>query len=402
MTGHGPLTGIRVIDLSTVIMGPYATQILGDLGADVITIEHPAGGTYRGMSPGPHQELSGIVLNLLRNKRNLSLDLKIPEARDALNRLIQSADVLVTNLRPKPLARMGLSYEAVQALKPDIIFCQAQGYPTDSERADEPAYDDTIQASTGMAAAFLQVAGKTWIAPTIVADKVSALTVVYGILAALFERERTGQGQRIEVPMSETMTAFMLVEHGAAAVAQPPQGPPGYARALSPYRSPQRTADGHLCILPYKPSDWETIFRAVGRDDLADDPRIGHGYARVAPENFDFVYGQLQEVAPRLTTAEWKKLCLELNIPFADVVSFAEMLDELPCEEHPVTGAYRVLPQPVRFSCHATGQIRHHADVIGASTAEVLREVGFDEQQISNMLTSGAAKQAARMTVKPG
>jgi crotonobetainyl-CoA:carnitine CoA-transferase CaiB-like acyl-CoA transferase len=223
----GALAGTRVLDLTSVVMGPMATQVLGDLGADVISVESAHPDTNRAMGPGPHRYLSGVSLNLLRSKRNIAVDLKTEAGRQILRRLAATCDVFVTNLRPGPLERLGMRYEDVVALRPDVVYCQAQGFPSDSARADDPAYDDIIQSASGVADATDQAYGEPALVPSIFADKVSGMTILYSLLAAVVHRERTGEGQRIEVAMTEAVKAFMLVEHGAGAVPQPPLGPAG-------------------------------------------------------------------------------------------------------------------------------------------------------------------------------
>ena len=230
-----------MLDLSSVIMGPYATQILADLGADVITIESAGGDTNRVMSAGPHPQLSGIALNLLRNKRNLDLDLRDDDERQHLLALATTCDVVITNLRPASLERLRLTYAELAAVNPSVVYCQAQGFPIASSRANDPAYDDIIQAASGLADAVARCTGRPGMAPTILADKICALTIVYSTLAALYERQRTGKGQHIETPMVDVTRAFMLVEHGAAAI-DPAAGAP--SRLLEdPHAAPPSTAD---------------------------------------------------------------------------------------------------------------------------------------------------------------
>src|ERR1044072_422978 len=245
----GPLGHVRVLDLSAVIMGPLATQILADLGADVICVESPEGDTNRVMGPGPHPEFSGIALNLLRNKRNICLDLRDPDQLAAVLRIVADCDVMITSLRPGSLERLGLGYEAIASVNPSIIYCQAQGFPLDSERRDDPAYDDIIQAASGLADAMARTGKEPALLPTIVADKVCALTMAYSVLAALVERERSGRGQHIEVPMIDVMRSFTLVEHGAGAISAVTPGASGYGRILTPHRKPGRTRDGWIHIL---------------------------------------------------------------------------------------------------------------------------------------------------------
>jgi len=330
------LKGIRVLDLTSVVMGPMATQILGDLGADVITVESARGETNRAMGPGPHPALSGISLNLLRSKRNIALDLKHPDGRDVLLRLAATCDVLVTNLRPAPLARLRLGYDEVRGVRPDVIYCQAQGFPADTDRADDPAYDDIIQSATGVADAACRAYGEPRLVPTVLADKVAGLTIVYAVLAALFHRERSGEGQHIEVPMTQAMTAFMLVEHGAGGVSQPPAGPVGYQRILSPERRPQRTADGWINVLPYSKEQYDALFAAGGREDLLGDARYADGRARIA--NSDFLYQQVRAILAQRTTDEWLAFCRDNEIPATPVVTLEELLADQPVMTHPLAG----------------------------------------------------------------
>ncbi|HNI69961.1 MAG TPA: CoA transferase, partial [Marmoricola sp.] len=304
----GPLHGIRVLDLTRVVMGPFATQILADQGADVVMIEAAEGDTNRSMGPGPHPQLSGISLNLLRNKRSVCLDLKDPNDAELLRSLVKKADVLVATMRPGALTRLGLDYQSVQALKPDIIYCQAQGWPLDSPDADAPAYDDIIQAAVGVGDMMQRVTGEPRLLPTIFADKVCGLVVAQAVTAALLHRERTGSGQHVEVPMVQAMTAFMLAEHGAGAIPEPPLGgndqpATGYSRILSPNRRPQRTADGWIQMLPYGPTQFAQLFTDAGELQWATDPRLANLTAVIA--HADELYAELARVARSRTTAEW-------------------------------------------------------------------------------------------------
>jgi crotonobetainyl-CoA:carnitine CoA-transferase CaiB-like acyl-CoA transferase len=364
---------VRVVDVTSIVMGPLATQIFGDLGADVITVEDPRGTLSRVMTAGPHPQLSGVALNLLRNKRNVVLDLKTAGGHGALMRLVATADVLVTNLRPGTLDRLGLGYAEVASVRPDIVYCQAQGYPTDSDRADAPAYDDVIQAATGLPDTFRRMGGDPAFVPSLVADKVSGLTIAYAVMAALLHRARTGEGQRVEVPMVDVMTAFTLVEHAGAATARPAQGPPGYERILSPGRRPQRTRDGWISVLPYTRANFEDLFRAGGRDDLADDERIHTARARIA--HADDLYGEVAAIIAQRTTAEWLEFCRASGVPASVVPTLEELIDALPEDDHPVAGRYKVLPQPVRFSRSPGPTVRRPAALSGEHTDEVLAEV---------------------------
>lgn len=376
----GALHGVRILDLTSVIMGPYATQILGDLGADVITVEAAGGDTCRFMSPGPHPQLSGIALNLLRNKRNLSIDLKRPEGREAVLRLAASCDVFVTNLRPGSLARLGLSYEDVRAARPDVVYCQAQGFPSDSAEADAPAYDDIIQAASGVADASRRTGGVAMLTPTVLADKVSGLAIVYSILAALFHRERTGLGQHIEVPMVDVLSSFVLVEHGAGAIPRPPMQSAGYRRILTPNRRPQRTRDGWIAVLPYEKEHYDALFEAGGRPDLLGDERYATGSARVA--NSHFLYGEIHSIIATKSSKEWLELCESAGIPVTLVADLDDLVDELPAAEHPIGGAYKVIPPPVRFS-GTPSAVRLPAPTMGQHNRELLREIGFSDDDVT-------------------
>ena len=383
----GPLHGVRVLDLSSVIMGPYSTQILGDLGAEVICVEGAGGDTNRSMGPGPEPDLSGVSLNLLRNKRNISLDLKHPDGKAALLRIAATCDVLVTNLRPGPLHRLGLDYDAVRVVRPDVVFCQAHGWRSDSPDAEKPAYDDIVQAATGIADAFALQGGTPLVAPTLVADKVCGMTLAYAVLAALFHRERTGVGQHVEVPMVDTMTAFTLVEHGAAAIPVPPLGPAGYQRILTPERKPQRTLDGWIGVLPYSAKSYNELFREGGRLDLIDDFRIVSGAARIA--NAGSLYRDVAAIIATRTTAFWLDFCEKNAIPASEVRTLDQLVDELPIVEHPTAGAYRQIPPPVRFSATPT-DVRRHAPHIGEHGREVLVEVGLRSDEIDALIAGGA------------
>jgi crotonobetainyl-CoA:carnitine CoA-transferase CaiB-like acyl-CoA transferase len=369
----GPLDGVRVLDLTSIVMGPLATQILGDLGADVITVEDPRGTLSRVMTAGPHPQLSGVALNLLRNKRNVVLDLKTTEGRDAFLSIAATAQVVVTNLRPATLERLRLTYEDVAAVQPDIVYCQAQGYPSDSPAANAPAYDDVIQAGTGLPDAFRRFSGEPLFAPTLMADKVSGLIIAYAVLAALLHRERTGEGQRVEVPMVDVMTAFMLVEHAGAATARPPQGEPGYQRILNPERKPQRTKDGWVSVLPYTTRNFEDIFRAGGRDDLAEDDRIHSARSRL--QHADALYREVAAILTQRTTDEWLEFCAASDVPASAIPTLDQMVDDLAEDDHPVVGRYKVIPQPVRFSRMRGPVVRRPAALSGQHTDEVLAEV---------------------------
>lgn len=368
-------------------MGPMATQILGDLGAEVISVEDIHGDTNRFMGPGPHPQLSGVSLNLLRNKRNISLDLKHPDGREACLHLAQRTDIVVTNLRPGPLGRLRLTYDDVRARNPSVIFCQAQGWPTDCPDGNRPAYDDVIQSASGMADTYLLRDGAPAIVPSIVADKVSGLTIVYAVLAALHHRDRTGEGQRLEVPMVEAMTAFMLTEHGSAAIPSPPIGAAGYVRALMPNRAPQRTTDGWMHALPYSKANFVDLFVAGGKPELAADSRLDTRLSRAQSANE--LYGLVADVLATRTTEEWLQFCETHDIPAVRVASLDDLVEALPLAEHPLVGSYHVIPSGVRFDATPTS-VRRHAPLIGEHGDEVLIEAGYTTDEVAALRESGA------------
>lgn len=385
----GPLAGVRVLDLTSVIMGPFATQILGDLGADVVSVEDIGGDTNRAMGPGPHPQLSGTSMNLLRNKRNISLDLKRPDGREACLRLVERADIVITNLRPGPLARLHLDYAQLVARNPQVILCTAHGWPSDSDRAEDPAYDDIIQAATGIADVLGRANGRPMLVPSIIADKVSGLTITYAVLAALHHRDVTGQGQHVEVPMVDAVRAFLLVEHGSAAVPEPPLGPPGYVRILTPNRRPQQTTDGFVNVLPYSREHYEDIFRAGGRLDLLDDPRLATTKDRIA--NSDSLYRDLASIIATDSTVAWLAFCEEHRIPASEVRTLEQLVEELPVVEHPIAGPYRQTPMPARYSA-TPSNVRRHAPLIGQDGDDVLAEVGYTADERAALRAAGALR----------
>lgn len=386
----GALDGVRILDLTSVVMGPLATQTLGDLGADVIAIEAAKGETNRYMGTGPHPQLSGIALNLLRNKRNVAIDLKHPSGRDAVLRIAATCDVVVTNLRPAPLARLRLTYDDVVEVRPDIVYCQAQGFPSDSGRADDPAYDDVVQAAGGVPDVLHRAGGERALFPSIIADKISGLTMTYAILAALFERARSGRGQHLELPMVDALSAFLLVEHGAGAVPQPPTAASaGYERILTPHRKPQATADGWISIFPYTNAHFVALIEATGREDLRDD-RLMTQKGRAA--NPELLYGLLGSIIATKTTEEWLLLCRSVGIPAAEVADLDGMVAALPDATHPVAGAYKAIPPPVRFSRTPASATRRPAPLIGEHNREVLLEVGLSADEVDALEAAGVLR----------
>jgi len=387
-TEGGPLAGVRVLDLTSVVMGPLATQILGDLGADVITVESRDGDINRTMSAGPVRGLSGVSLNLLRNKRNVCIDLSQPEGRDALLKIAAGCDVFVTNLRPMSLRRAGLEYDDVAAVRPDVVYCLANGFPSDGPEADKPAFDDIIQAASGIADVMSLAGLPPALVPMLLADKVSGLVAAYAIIAALFHRERTGRGQRVEVPMIDALRAFVLVEHGASAISEPPRGPAGYPRILTPLRTTAATADGWIALQPHRDEHWNALLRAAGFDELVGDPRLSNRSLWREP---GFGYATLSRVLATRTTEQWLAFCAEHGIPAARAAGLEDIIGELPEAEHPQAGRYRQIPPPARFSA-TPASVRRPAPQVGQHTREVLTEAGLTREQIARLAEAGVLR----------
>ena len=394
----GPLSGIRILDLTSVVNGAYGTQILADQGADVIKLEDPGSGRgdggdimrWAGHAPeGAPRGLGPIFLNINRNKRSVLLDLTDPKARGKLERLIKSSDVFAASVRYAGLKRLGLAYEDVAKIKPDIVYVHAAGYGSEGPYAGEPAYDDLIQSASGLADLLPRVDGNPTprILPTLVADKVSGLFLSQAVTAALLHKERTGEGQFVEVPMLECITSFVLVEHMYDQTYQPPTGQWGYVRVVNPNRKPFRTKDGYIGLLPYTDKQWDQFFEAAGfGETIAKDPRFSDYFTRM--KHINELYGLVGEAAATKTTQEWLDLLKPLSIP----VVKTNRLDDLPDDphlkavdffqtyEHPQMGGYRQMKPPVKFS-KTPSNIRRHPPGLGEYTDEILAEIAQDEGQ---------------------
>jgi crotonobetainyl-CoA:carnitine CoA-transferase CaiB-like acyl-CoA transferase len=389
----GPLAGIRVVELATVIMGPYAGQMLGDLGAEVIKVEAAGGDHSRIMGGGPHEQLSGVALNLHRNKRSVQLDLQRPQGRSAFLRLLDTADVLITNFRPKALTKLGLDYGSVRTQRAGLVYCESHGFSLESGEADLPAYDDIIQAATAIPALVHSATEAMNYMPTVVGDKVAGLTITYAVLAALIHRTRTGEGQQVEVPMFDSVLAFNLVEHLSKAAA--PGGSAGYNRILNPFRRPHKTKDGYVAMLPYSDQSWSDLYHAVGREHELEEP-----WFQRRLENSRPVYASLGRILAERTTAECLELAAKLGIPAGPVPSLDEVVEDpaahrgvLVLAEHPVVGSYRQVVPAVRFERSPAG-IRRHAPLIGQDTEVVLRELGLSDDEI-NELTAATTRDSS-------
>lgn len=399
-SSRGALSDIRVIDLTTVIMGPYATHILADMGADVIKVEAPGGDAFRRYGPSHHSGMGGSVLNLHRNKRGVQLDLKDVNARRALDQLIAASDVVVHNLRPQAAARLALDWASVEKINPRVVLCAARGFGEEGPYGHKAAYDDLIQAGSGLASLYGQVHGTPQYVPTALCDKIAGQAIAYAVLAALLHRERGGSGQEIEVPMFETLVEFMLTEHFGPGTFVPPLGPVGFPRQLSPWRKPYQTRDGWACILPYSDRNWIDFFAFIQEPEMARDPRFSNVATRV--EHVDALYRIVETRAMKYTTAEWESFCDRVSIPCMPVLALEDIKDDVHVQsvrlmevvEHPTEGAYRSVRSPIRFGA-TPYQLRCYAPRVGEHTAEVLREVGLPEEEVQallNAMQSASAK----------
>jgi crotonobetainyl-CoA:carnitine CoA-transferase CaiB-like acyl-CoA transferase len=393
----GPLSGIRVLDLTSVVNGAYGTQILADQGADVIKLEDPGSGRgdggdimrWAGHPPeGSPRGMGPIFLTINRNKRSVLLDLSKPGAKRALKRLIASCDVFATSVRYKGLERLGLAYEDVAAIKPDIVYAHAAGYGSDGPYAGEPAYDDLIQSASGLADVLPRTDGNPTprILPTLVADKVSGLFLAQAVTAALLHRARTGEGQFVEVPMLECVTSFLLVEHLYDQTYQPATGQWGYVRVVNPNRKPFPTKDGYIGLLPYTDKQWDQFFEVAGYGEtIAKDPRFSDYFTRM--KHISELYALVEEAARTKTTQEWLDLLKPLSIPVVKTNRLEDLPDDPHLQavdffqtyEHPGVGAYRQMRPPVKFA-RTPSNIRRHPPQLGQHTDEVLAEIGAEAE----------------------
>lgn len=379
MERAGPLAGIRVVDLTSVVFGPYATQIMADMGADVIKIEPPAGDDTRYISAAPRPGLGGVYVNVNRGKRSVVLDLRAEAGKAALRALIASADVFIHSMRGKAIARLGFDYASVRAIRPDIVYTNCYGYSRRGPEADQPAYDDTIQAECGITHVQRLLTGEPGFIGSIMADKVAGLHALHATTMALFHRERTGEGQEVEVTMFEAMASFMLVEHANGRLFDPPLGPAHYHRAVEPNRRPYRTKDGHIAALVYNDRHWDAFVGAVrpawASEELSTLAKRAKQIGRV--------YALLGETFLTRTTAEWLALLRELNIPAAPLRSTDELFEN---EQLRAIGFFETVPSPYGevtypgvptwFSA-TPGKVAGHSPALGEHTAEVLAELGL-------------------------
>lgn len=396
----GPLEGIKVIDMTTVLMGPYATQMLGDYGADVIKVESPDGDVTRQIGPTRHPGMGPVFLNTNRSKRSICLDLKNPAGRDAVLRLIETADVLMYNVRPQAMARLQLGYDVVSKLNPRLVYAGVFGFGQDGPYAAKPAYDDLIQG--GSALAHLMAIGGDGTpryVPNALVDRIVGTHAVGAILASVIHRDRSGHGQRVDIPMLETMSSFVMGDHMGGLTYEPPLDKGGYARHLSPDRRPYKTSDGYICVIVYNDKQWDNFIKATGRDDLRTDPKFATFAARAV--NIDFVYAELARMLLERTTAEWSELLNKADIPTLPMHSLESILTDehltavnfFPVVDHPTEGAIRSMRVSATWS-DTPAKPDRLAPRLSEHSEEILREAGFSESEIAALIRDGVTKPA--------
>ncbi len=388
----GPLTGFRILDLTTVLFGPFGTQTLGDWGAEIVKIERPTGDTWRNAGQFRNRGMTGQFMAVNRNKRSLALDLKREEGKEVLRRLIPNAHALVSNIRPAGLARLGFSYDACRALNPSIVYASATGFGQDGAWCARPAFDEIIQASSGFASA-MGTDDEPAFVPSLIGDKICAMALTSAVTAALLHRERTGQGQMVEVPMLETLAAFNSIEMLGGHAFEPPIGPSGYKRMKA--RRPVKTKDGWMTMLPYSGDNWCAFFEAVGHPECIEEFAVTDPVRRA--QNIDRIYARMREIAPERTTAQWEELLLSIDVPHTAFARLAEIADQphlksvdlFQSVDHPTEGKLLQARPPTRFS-ETPARIRRLAPQLGEHSRKILLEAGFDRTEVEALIAAGA------------
>jgi crotonobetainyl-CoA:carnitine CoA-transferase CaiB-like acyl-CoA transferase len=384
----GPLAGLRVIDLTAAVLGPVATQILADLGAEVIKVEPPEGEMMRSIGPARNPGMAAYYLNINRGKKSLALDLKRPAARAAILKLAQTADVLVHNMRPAAAERLGIDYPPVAAANPRIVYAWASGYRAGGPSRDRAAFDDVIQGESGLAALNKGPDGAPRYLPMVICDKLCGHSLASMVGMALYHREKTGEGQEVHVPMMETMVAFNMVDHLWHGVFGEPEKGLGYPRMLTPYRRPYATRDGHVCLLATTDRQWRNLFAALDRPDLADDPRYATIAGRTA--NIDALYTIVDAILRTRGTAEWRERLDRFDVPNGIVNDLAAIVADPYLNEtgffvpvdHPSEGATVAMAIAPEFS-RSKPELGLPPPRLGEHNAELLGELGYSAAEVA-------------------
>jgi len=387
----GPLNGLRVLDMTTVLMGPYATLQLGDMGADVIKVEPLEGDIVRQIGPGRHPGMGPMFLNVNRNKRSIALDLKQAAGRELLLQLAVTSDVFIYNVRPQAMARLGLAYEDLASSNPAIIYAGVFGYGQDGPYAARPAYDDLIQGACAIPTLLARAGdGSPRYAPLTIADRIVGLFAVNAILAALRHRDVTGRGQRIDVPMFETMANFVLIDHLGGLTFDPPLDRGGYARLLAPERRPYRTKDGHICALIYNDKQWRSFFHAIERPDMLRDPRFCDHASRT--RHVREIYAEVAAIFTTRTTTDWISLLEGADLPYTPLRSIDDLIEDphlaetgfFAHVEHPTEGRIKSMRAPTAWS-DSKAPPHRPAPALGEHSREILEELGLPQDSIEDL-----------------
>lgn len=392
----GPLVGVRVIDMTSILMGPYAAQLLGDMGADVIKVEAPVGDMVRDLGPMQNPRMGSLYLHVNRSKRGLVLDLKQPAGLEAVKKLLATADVLLYNVRPQAMARLGLGYDVVQKINPRLLYVGTFGFGQDGPYAAKPAFDDLIQGAIGLPSLIKQAGSDVpRYVPSNIVDRTVGLYAVTSLCAALFHREKTGRGQKIDIPMFETMISHLLSDHIGGQTFDPPNGPPGYPRLLASERRPYKTADGFVCAVIYSDKQWASFFKALGRSEIFEnDPRFLNLTVRTQHIN------DLQALAAKIflerTTNAWLELLDQADIPTMPLHTLETIFDDPHLKavnmfewiEHPTEGRVRRVAVPTTWT-ESQPTPGRPAPQLGEHSAEILKELGYSDAEISSLIAQG-------------